>query len=656
MIAFDFETHLIERLRPAPRPVCLSWHDGERSGLLVGNDMRDWLASRLAEGAHLVGQNVSYDMRVAMARWPELAPEIFRAYAEDRVTDTQIRQQLFFIGTRPSFDDSVPYYSLARLVQLIFDEDISAGKGPDTWRMRYAELDGVPLSRWPKEAIDYPISDAVWTWRAWDAQERQAKCEIRDDAFQSYAAFSLDLAASRGMRTSAAAVDACEAQHLATLDELRPQLLGAGLLAYEGPKKDPQRKLIMKRAPAQAMVRQAWIDLHRRQAAAGEELSPVIYTPAAQKRHRAAELRNPDPCDLPASDFSTDKAAALATGHETLRLRARYVLAEKILSTYVGPMRAGTEGPITTRFGLASTTRTTSGAPGKPLVGTNLQNAPRSGGVRECIVPRAGHLLLTADLAAAELHTLAEACRRIVGHTVMGDLLKDHKDLHLYLGCLLIGIKFDADAEARYAQGDPELKRARQQAKPANFGFGGAMGWRTFVLYNLKQGTVFTPSQARRLRATWLDAYPEMSEYFDACKRELGPSNSAVIELWPGGPWRRVKGLSMIANSRFQAPAARGAKLGVTAVTRAAHRGELDAVRPVNFVHDELVAELEDRGPDENAKNALAFGQILEHSFNIMCPNYPTTVDAVLADRYAKGAEPVYDAKGRLTVWSPECA
>jgi DNA polymerase I-like protein with 3'-5' exonuclease and polymerase domains len=346
--------------------------------------------------------------------------------------------------------------------------------------------------------------------------------------------------------------------------------------------------------------------------------------------------------------------------------RARYVLAEKIMSTYVPPMRAGTTAPITTRYALASTMRTTSSAPKlADIVGTNLQNSPRDGGVRECIIPRPGHMLLAADLAAAELHTLAEVCLRKVGYSTLGDALNANADAHLMLAARLLGVTCDAAFEARKGAGDPVVKDARQKAKPGNFGYGGAMGWRKFILYNLRQAqlydfagrptvnaTMFTPNEAQALKAAWLETWPEMPEYFDACKLELGPHGSCVIELWPGGPLRRVQGLSMICNSYFQAPAAAGAKAGVCAVTREAHVGRLQRVRPLLFVHDELVAEVEIS--DHMHEDAALFAEIIRDAFNRFVPNYPTTVEPVLMTNYSKAAEPTFDAAGRLIPWNPK--
>lgn len=650
--AFDLETFLISRLRPAPAPVCLSWYDGRRGAVIPhGPGLVDWIERQLRDPAvYLTGHNVAgFDFPVLLALEPELAPLIFDAFESGRISDTMIRQQLYFIATRPSFDDSVPAYSLAQLVNLIFDRDISAGKGPDAWRTRYGELYRVDFVDWPQEAIDYPLSDAREAWLCHDMQRERASDRIRCDADMAYAAFCLSMMAARGIRTDAWMVDRMEARWRAELERLTPRLIDAGLLAWGGTKKAP--RLVKKDKAARERIAQAW------------GLDEPMLTKNGEKRARKAEESGTYTPEL--RDYAIDKAACIATGDGLMLDRARYVLAEKILSTYLPPMRAGTTGPVTTRFNLASTMRTTSSAPkgNDDRVGTNLQNANRDGGVRECIRAREGFALLAADLAAAELHTLAEVCKRKVGYSVLGDLLNSGEDAHLYLASKLIGCEYNDDLKARKKQGDPAIVEARQRAKPGNFGFGGAMGWRKFIVYNLRQGAlydasgrptvdavVFTPEQAQALKRAWLDAYPEMKEYFEVCRAELGPHESCVIELWPGGPLRRVQGLAMICNSYFQAPAAHGAKLGLRAVTRECHIGRLQRVYPVNFVHDELLGEV--RISDHMHSDAELFAQILQTEFNKMVPNYPTTVEPVLMTHYSKKAEPTYDSDGRLIPWT----
>src|SRR5579864_378616 len=88
-------------------------------------------------------------------------------------------------------------YGLDALVKMMFQVDISGKKvttrldpekglrvinadGVDitgtpeagaAWRLRYSELDGIPVSQWPPEARQYAIDDASWARKAYEWQE-----------------------------------------------------------------------------------------------------------------------------------------------------------------------------------------------------------------------------------------------------------------------------------------------------------------------------------------------------------------------------------------------------------------------------------------------------------------------------------------------------
>ena len=108
-IAFDTETHLIGPGMLAPPLVCVQWQERQSDpswafSKLLPPEMLHREASRprvelwLNGDETLVGHNVSYDMGVIGAQWPDLLPAIFDKYDRDEVTDTLIREQLIMIG------------------------------------------------------------------------------------------------------------------------------------------------------------------------------------------------------------------------------------------------------------------------------------------------------------------------------------------------------------------------------------------------------------------------------------------------------------------------------------------------------------------------------------------------------------------------------
>ncbi|KKN01062.1 hypothetical protein LCGC14_1131540 [marine sediment metagenome] len=650
-LAWDAETFLIERTRPFPPVVCLSWCDGERGSVIPhGETLRDFVARRLADPeVRLLGHNLAYDHGVLAASYPELLPAIFAAYKSGRCTDTQITQQLIDIAVgRIAADDRVRGYSLAGLYEACFDEPIPGpGKGAGSFRFRYGELYDVDFADWPAEAIDYSREDSIATLRIHDLQEEKASHLLRDDAFQTYSSFVLQLITAQGMRTDPARVAAFKAEQLALCDALRPELIEAGLLVPDFKGRGVEKKQvgwIKKQAPARDRI----------VATCAEKGIEPLLTDSGEATKRAGKPTDPE------KHTSIDRAACVWADDALMLRRADYVSAEKMLNTYVPVLELGYELPITSRYGLAATGRTTSSAPREPLIGTNLQNSPRKPGVRECYVPRAGKVFMLGDFSGAEMHTLAQVCEWRVGYSTLGDTLRAGRDAHLNTARYLLGgasTPLDyGDLALRLLQGDPEVKQARQDSKPVNFGFGGRMGAATFVKTQLKEGKRWTLEEAKTARNAWLAAYPEMQPYFESCKAELGPSGSCVVELYWSKRLRKVRGLSTICNGFFQALTADGAKKAINEVVRMSFCEPESALArshtyPVNFVHDELINETDDGDVDAMQLVAAEFKQIMEDEFNELIPDYPTSVDVVFARYWSKSIEPVHDSAGRLIPW-----
>lgn len=233
---------------------------------------------------------------------------------------------------------------------------------------------------------------------------------------------------------------------------------------------------------------------------------------------------------------------------------------------------------------------------------------------------------------------------------MLGEKLKAGEDVHLYTASHLLGISF---AEAKRRIREPEVQAARQDAKAANFGFPGGMRERTFMITQIKQREKFWKIEdARRLRDAWLEAFPEMSEYFDACSFELGPERRAVIELPFTKRLRLVRGLPMCCNTYFQGPASDGALAALNEVSRRCYVVEgskLYNARLCNFVHDEIILEIRE---DEDLHGAaMEFQKVMEAEFTKFTPDYPVSVEPVLMRYWSKAARPVF-VDGKLTIWA----
>jgi DNA polymerase I-like protein with 3'-5' exonuclease and polymerase domains len=113
-----------------------------------------------------------------------------------------------------------------------------------------------------------------------------------------------------------------------------------------------------------------------------------------------------------------------------------------------------------------------------------IQLMPRTGGVRECFVARAGCVWSSVDYAAIEMSTLAQVCLWALGYSTLADAINASKDVHSLLGANLMGITYEAFVEKK-----KEYKNVRQGAKIGNFGYPGMMGEAKFVTAQKKQAT-----------------------------------------------------------------------------------------------------------------------------------------------------------------------
>jgi len=653
MLAIDNETFLIERARPFPPVVCLSWATaGERSTVMPHTSVEEFIEGQLAQPLRrFVGHNVAYDFATIAASYPRLLPAIFAAYKAGRITDTQLRQQLIMIASRHIVgdDDAVRGYGLAHLYESIFDRKLpgpGANKGsvvdaPAHVRHTYGELYYKSFDAYTDEQIEYSREDAIGALAIHDEQQAKAGTLLRDDAFQAYSYFVLSLVSANGMRTDPGRTAALKAAKQAEAAALEPELVAEGMLESQTRGRGDQ-KVHVRWVKKMNVARQRVYDLCAARGVnaidPGNDLAGILLTKTGREWFRKGQ-----PIGL--QHISIDRTACNWLEDPLLLRRAKYVSANKVLETYVPALEKGFVLPITSRYGLAATGRTTAGTPSQPLEGTALQTMPREPGVRECFVPRQGKIYVMADFEGAEMHSLAQVCK----HDVV-----DYDDLAL-----------------RVRQGDPEAKLARQNSKPVNFGFGGFMHGRTFVNTQLKElrwrhlpgggverlGKIWTIDEADIAREAWLMAYPEMPAYFDFNRRELGHERKCTIELLWSKRLRMVRGMPTICNTKFQSLTADGAKKAVNEVVRTCLCEPSSALYRnhtygVNFVHDELIAETDDGDIDMLQLVAAEFGEIMEREFNELVPDYPTTVEVVLARYWSKGAKPVHDEQGRLIPWN----
>lgn len=432
--AFDTETGLIKFAEKAPPMVCVSfadihnWNTNEipetpdlTIGLLHHSEAEEHLKTWFTDPKLLmIGANTAYDAGVVMQRFPKLAPYVWDAYQEDRVQDIFLRQRLIDIaqGTYWALRKRKGVYSLKGLTKRYFDIDLD--KGENTWRMRYIELIDKPIAEWPADAKTYAKDDAEATTLVWLEQEKHFAPLLEDSCRQARAGLWIHLMTAWGMRTDQRAVAKLARAVQRDYDELEKVLLAEGLLKRVG-KEVVEIKRDTKAAKA-VMVEVM--------TAQGKDISLTKGGQVALDK---------DSCEE-SGDIALEGYAEL-THLKTLLGKDIKALSNPEVHPYCEV--------------LLETGRTSMSSP-------NTQNPARTGGIRECYVPRPGTVLIDSDYDLIEMRTFAQVCLWTVGQSKLAEAINAGYDPHLSLGAQLIGLSYE---EAVARKKDKEVKEARQSAK-----------------------------------------------------------------------------------------------------------------------------------------------------------------------------------------------
>ena len=198
----------------------------------------------------------------------------------------------------------------------------------------------------------------------------------------------------------------------------------------------------------------------------------------------------------------TSRDSLSESGDELLIDFAAFTEEAKILETYIPFLRQGIDEmgrprPITLRPNVLLDT-------GRASYGDVVQQLPRSGGVRECIIARPGTVLCSCDYGGLELATHSQSCLWIVGYSRLADALNREIKVHDALAATFLGVTYEEFAAGMAGERGPEIKKlyknVRQAVKPANFGFPGGMGAVKLVLQQRKQGPDTTAANGRKFK------------------------------------------------------------------------------------------------------------------------------------------------------------
>jgi len=618
-IAVDFETYPFQPRLKAPRAVCLGWYDGQDEGILKRDAAFDQLALWLADPeVVLIWHNATFDMTVLAVGRPSLIPAIFAAYEADRIKCTMYREKLLDLASIGFIKKKG--YALDAVVLNRFDRDISDGKhGKFSWRVRYHFLDHLPVADWPQDAVDYVYSDVEWAFKIYQAQKEQ-KAEpntglvyassqgIKNEQETVAMGFSLNLASIWGFKVDQAQGARVEKRLHTKVDAAKKELIRAGVYRVNGSK---NTKII------KALVEDAYT-------------AKGAPTPTTEKGNTKACAKT-----------------LAASGDKTLLLLGSIAEEEKLLNSFVKMLHEPSIHP--SYDALKVTGRSSSFKP-------NIQQIPRSGGIREAMVARPGFKLIMCDYSTLELRALAQITLNLpsVNQSTMAQALCAGQDLHLRLAADILHISYE-EAQERIANGDKEVKDARQLAKVPNFGIPGGMT-SPYSLMEYAEGygiTGMTYGEAQKLMDAWWKTWPEMREYFNWLDLQCDWSGDQTVVQHSSGRIRANTRKTAAANSYFQGLAADGGRAAVWAVQKACwveKDSPLFGCRMNAYVHDEIIME----APEGRWREAaLELQRVMEFAMGQYVPDIPVIAEPAVADRWYKSAEPVYDDAGILQIWEP---
>ena len=597
--ALDLETWLIAPGALAPHPVSVAWADvasPDQVTLRLWSDPRllGEMQALLREG--LVGHNVAFDMAVLAQWYPILRPAIWLAYSEGRILDTMLACRLADVAA----DTVADTYSLADCCKRLLGVDVEGKHGPDAWRLRYRELTQVPVDQWPDAAVQYARLDVTYTARLWAAVGRQPT-----DDFEARAAWALHLCSAWGMR--------CDKQEVLRLEASLAESIRA-------------RDVILRE--------------HRILRPDGSKNSKLVEALVLQ------ELG--DGCEKTATGKpKTDADTLEKCRHPALVALAEAAEASKLQSAFLPALKRGAAHPISPRYTvILRSDRVSCSDP-------NVQQLPRSGGVRECFVPYPGNVFVSVDYAGAELVCLAEVLLRLFGKSSMADAIRAGQDLHLNTASMLLARSYEQTV-ADYKAGDKDAAGARQLAKALNFGIPGGLAPKTLQRYLLGYGITTTLEQATDYRNRWLTLYPEMDRYFTTLKAASRGGSFRITHPLTGfvrGGCEYTSG----ANHYFQSLLAKVAKEALWRVSVECY-GALGSSTPLAgcriaaFVHDEILLE----SPRETAPEAAErLALVMREASSPWMPSLRLGADPTIMTRWSKKAKAIRDKDGRLMVWEP---
>jgi len=346
-----------------------------------------------------------------------------------------------------------------------------------------------------------------------------------------------------------------------------------------------------------------------------------------------------------------DADSCRETGDPLLCQYAEASTLSKTISTDLKILALGSKFPIHTHFEtIEATGRTGSSSP-------NIQNIRRLKGIRECFMPRLGHVFINPDYTMLELHTLAQLCLWWLGYSRLAEALNANRDPHVIIGAQLCGISYEKGMQLHAAE-DPTFENFRDCGKVGNFGLPGGLSVDTFVSYAAKSYRLkMSRETGAFVKDTWFGTWTEMRDFMKLIRTFERGSKNFNIELPYSGLLRAKATYCSACNFGFQALGAVVAKHAYWLLTRecyAVPSSPLYGARIPNFIHDEFLIEVREERAREAAVRTTA---LMNQAGREILPDCPVKTKTKLVRRWSKTAKRLVNEKGELEIWDlDKCA
>lgn len=640
--ALDLETYLISDENPLPKPVCLSWwnlDDPEDHGVSANHFSNNAPSMKLSleyflgtgvwedeEQKELIWQNgYAFDLPVIYTHFPQLRERLLQTLNEGWHKDTKIRQQLYDLSTKGQIKRKG--YSLATMAKQYLGKDLDKWKkGDDIWRLRYSELDGVPVENYPKEALEYCLLDVEVLAGVYKGQEAIRQSEgygsMNTEALQIKAGFALSLATAKGIQVNKQRLDEFEHTIDSQLDPLKLKLMELGFADTKATKKKDTGLTTFRYTKKNKL----FLDYLQ------NNYPDYVSRTEATKTHPKGQIRVDEEALL---EYPED---------EVIKTRLEMSLLEKYKGTYCKNIRKA-NGLLRANYDILKETGRTS---------SFIQVMPREGGVREIFEPREGHVFATIDYAAIEACSIAQTAKDLnLGSTLLDYLNHGNspRDYHSLLGHLWYAYENseepNIEAFEKGRKTNKKMKEARNDSKPVGLSEWGGVGLEKRVKICKGQGRDLTIEQVETATRLYEEAVPEKRVYLKdwVNQQKLSGDFDYAYAYTVNGRYRNRCTYCACANGRaMQSPAADGAKEAIwQCFLLLEDRGYGSFV---GFVHDELIFELR-KDKAEEASQELAKAMCL--GMQKILPNVRISTEWGIMDRWTKD-ESLFLASGK--VWN----